>query len=494
MEENPNIAKEWDYKKNKGLLPENYTGGSNKKVWWHCARGHSWLAEINKRFTYGRGCPYCSGNKVWPGYNDIVTTHPLIAAQWDYEKNGDYLPEQFSIGVDKKFWWKCVCGYSWQALAYSRKKHGCPACARNILITGVNDLLTINPTLAAEWDFVKNGGIIPSGVAANDSLSVWWLCEYGHSWQAVISSRNSGKGCPYCANRKLLTGFNDLLTVAPELAAQWHCEKNGNLRPEGVLAGSHRIVWWICPSGHEWQAKISNRRLGTGCPYDAGKLAIFGVNDLKTLRPDLTAEWDYEKNGIRLPEHVTAQSHWIVWWICPDRGHSYKASVSNRYRGKGCPFCAGKRPFPGETDFATVHPELLSEWDFEKNGNLRPEDFTVGSHKKIWWLCAYGHSWKTQIYHRHIGCGCQICAKLADNHPVVVGVTDLAAVNPMVASEWDYERNGDLTPQDVLPNSNITVWWKCRRGHHWKTRIQTRAKGTGCPYCRGKTPMRIRLV
>ena len=493
--ENPKIAKEWDYEKNGDLRPEDYTGGSNKKVWWRCSRGHSWLAEINKRFTYGRGCPYCSGTKVWPGYNDIATTHPLVAAEWDHEKNGGLRPEQFSIGSDKAFWWKCSCGYSWQARTYSRKKHGCPACARNILVTGINDLLTVNPALAAEWDAVRNGALTPGGVAANDNMAAWWLCGHGHSWLAAISSRNSGKGCPFCKRRFLLVGFNDLLTEAPALAEEWDYEKNHPLRPDMVIGTSHRSVWWKCRiDGRSWQSQIVNRRNGTGCPYCAGMLVMQGINDLKTLRSDLAAEWDYEKNGSRSPEHVTAQSHWIVWWTCPRQGHSYRAEVSNRFRGSGCPYCAGKRPFPGETDFATVHPELLPEWDYEKNGVLRPEDFTAGSNKKIWWLCAQGHSWKTQIYHRHSGNGCPICAQLADRHTIVVGVTDLATVNPLVAAEWDYDRNGDLTSQDVLPNSNVAVWWKCKRGHHWKTKVQSRTKGTGCPYCRGKTPMRARLV
>ena len=85
--ENPELAAQWDYDKNGNLHPEDFTGGSNKKVWWRCALGHSWEAQINKRFTFGRGCPYCSGNKVLPGFNDLPTTHPHVAAQWDYAKN-----------------------------------------------------------------------------------------------------------------------------------------------------------------------------------------------------------------------------------------------------------------------------------------------------------------------------------------------------------------------------------------------------------------------
>ena len=491
--ENPALVKEWDFEKNGNLRPEDFTGGSNKKVWWTCGLDHSWYAEINKRFTFGRGCPYCSGNKVWVGFNDIPTTHPEIADEWDYDKNGDLRPEQFSAGADVKIWWKCCDGHSWQSLIYSRKNHGCPICAGNVLAVGINDLQTVNPNLAAEWDFEKNGNLRPESVAVNDKRKAWWICSKGHSWQAAIYSRNAGKGCPYCNHKYVLAGFNDLTTLAPQLIAEWDYEKNELLRPESFMSTSHKSVWWKCKRGHSWKTQIANRRNGCGCPYCVGVLVIKGETDLMTLRPDLCGGWDYEKNEHLSPEQISLWSSKKIWWRCA-KGHSFEAGVANRARGNSCPYCSGKRPIIGETDFRTLHPELISEWDFEKNGKLSPEHFTIGSHKKIWWRCKDGHSWRTGIFNRHYGSGCPICAQLADRHPVVIGKTDLATINPIISLEWDYERNGTLTPQDVLPYSTLAVWWKCRRGHHWKTKIQTRAKGTGCPYCHGKVPMRTRLV
>ncbi len=487
--ENPSLVSEWDREKNDALRPEDFTGGSNKKVWWRCKLGHSWLAQINKRFTFGRGCPYCSGNKVWIGFNDLATTHPSIAAEWDQEKNGHLHPTQFSIGAEVKIWWKCKCGHSWQAVLYSRKSCGCPACARNALTIGVNDLQTVNPLLAVEWDQEKNGDLSPDSVAANDNRKAWWRCAHGHSWQAAISSRNSGRGCPYCASRKLLTGFNDLLTVAPKLAMEWDYERNGDLRPENVLAGSHKSVWWICTSGHRWQAKISQRRRGCGCPYDAGKLIIRGVTDLKTRYPALCEEWDCEKNGHLSPDTVACYSSKYFWWRCP-KGHSYQATTANRVKGNGCPYCARKRPIIGETDFRTIHPELIHEWDFEKNGNLHPEDICASSHKKIWWRCEKGHSWKTKAYNRHLGRDCPYCyGRLA-----IPGETDFGAMNPILLSEWDSERNGTLLPESIKHYSNKKVWWICKKGHRWSSTVGARNAGSQCPYCVGKIQFRARLV
>ena len=56
---------------------------------------------------------------------------------------------------------------------------------------------------------------------------VWWRCEKGHEWQARLFWRTKmGNGCPYCCNQKILTGYNDLATIAPELVQEWDFDKN----------------------------------------------------------------------------------------------------------------------------------------------------------------------------------------------------------------------------------------------------------------------------
>lgn len=420
----------------------------------------------------------------------LTDENPALAAQWDHEKNGKLRPEDFTGGSHKKVWWRCALGHSWFAAIYSRSVHGCPYCSGRRAIPGVSDLLTVNPKLADEWDCEKNMPLQPRDVSANTHRKVWWRCSAGHSWEAAISNRNNGNGCPYCANRYLLKGFNDLLSIAPELCEEWDFEKNAPLRPDEIVCGLSRKVWWRCEKSHCWQARIPDRRKGTGCPVCAGKVVVPGENDLKTVCPDIAAQWDDAKNEPLHSEHVTAQSTRKVWWVC-ERGHSYISTVYNRYYGNGCPYCAGNRPIIGETDLKTVHPELVLEWDFKKNGSKKPEDYTCGSNQKLWWKCPNGeHSWKASVFERCKGCGCPYCAgKLA-----ISGKNDAATLFPKLISEWDSEKNRGLTLQRLLPNSSQKAWWKCKRGHRWKTSIQSRTNGTGCPYCKGKTPMRTRLV
>ena len=94
---------------------------------------------------------------------------------------------------------------------------------------------------------------------------VWWKCSKGHEWKATIVNRNKGRNCPYCSNRKVLKGYNDLQTVNLKLANEWNYEKNNGLTPFDVLPNSDKKVWWKCEKGHEWQARIADRNNGRGC-------------------------------------------------------------------------------------------------------------------------------------------------------------------------------------------------------------------------------------
>ncbi|MBQ8623595.1 MAG: zinc-ribbon domain-containing protein [Oscillospiraceae bacterium] len=81
-----------------------------------------------------------------------------------------------------------------------------------------------------------------------------------------MANRAKGRGCPYCSGKKILSGYNDLATTNPNLATEWHPDKNGVLLPTMVSPGSHKKVWWLCKKGHEWQASIENRSKGSSCP------------------------------------------------------------------------------------------------------------------------------------------------------------------------------------------------------------------------------------
>ena len=270
--------------------------------------------------------------------------------------------------------------------------------------------------LLREWDSERNLPLTPETVSYGSKKKVWWTCAQGHHWQAAVHTRTgSGTGCPYCSGRFPIPGENDLATQLPALAKEWHPTKNGALTPKDVVPGSRRKVWWICPKGHEYQAMISSRAQGSGCPVCAGKKIIPGENDLASQYPAIAKEWHPTKNGTLTPDHIAPASNRKVWWIC-DKGHEYQAVVSTRtQRNGGCPYCANKRVLPGFNDLATKYPEIAAQWHPTMNGSLTPDHVLPGSRKKVWWQCKSGHVWQAVVYSRTGSqrTGCPVCCGYA---------------------------------------------------------------------------------
>ena len=338
-----------------------------------------------------------------------------LLEQWDDQRNAPLTPAQISYGSKRKIWWKCENGHSWQATVYTRTGSGtgCPVCAGRTAQAGENDLATCCPELVKQWHPVRNVPLTPEQVLPGSHKMVWWICEKGHEWRAQIKSRVAGCGCPVCANREIRPAENDLAAQFPELAAQWHPHRNGNLTPDKIAPGSNRKVWWICEKGHEWQAAVASRVSGgNGCPVCAGKKVMPGENDLATRFPEIAAQWHPDRNGALTPREVTPYANRKVWWRC-EKGHSYQAAVGARtMRGSGCPYCAGKKVLAGFNDLATLEPEVAKQWHPTLNETLTPEMVTTGSHRKVWWECGQGHVWKAAIYSRTgpKKCGCPVCA------------------------------------------------------------------------------------
>ena len=200
-----------------------------------------------------------------------------LLKEWDESRNFPLTPDTVSYGSKKKVWWTCENGHSWQTTVHVRSEgSGCPYCAGRKVLPGFNDLETLQPEIAAQWDKRKNGCLKPSDVAVSSNRPAWWRCELGHSYRATVSSRTQRKtGCPYCAGRNVLKGFNDLKTLCPGVAAQWHPSLNGALTPEMVTPGSNKKVWWQCSMGHVWKSVIYPRTGAQqcGCPVCAGKVS-----------------------------------------------------------------------------------------------------------------------------------------------------------------------------------------------------------------------------
>lgn len=266
LKNNEKIMKYWNFNRNTELDLTCLTEKSCKNAWWICEKGHEWETTINHLYR-GTRCPYCSGNKILKGYNDLMTTNSKDLKEWDYSKN-EISPDEVSNGSRKKVWWVCPQGHSYLMPIVNKIKCGnsCPICSNRIVLEGYNDLKSKYPDIAKEWNYEKNGDLKPEDFVCGSNKKVWWICEKKHEWQAAISKRNNGTKCPYCSNMKVLIGYNDFESQRPEKLVFWDYKKN-NILPEKIYYKSYSNINWKCPKcKFEWVSKVVTISEGKGCP------------------------------------------------------------------------------------------------------------------------------------------------------------------------------------------------------------------------------------
>ena len=315
----PDIAAEafgWD--------PSTVVAGTNQKKDWKCKEGHLYRSQVNSRTSAGNGCAVCSGQQVLAGFNDLQTKFPDIAAdayEWD--------PSIVMPGTDQKKDWKCKEGHIYSSTVSSRTTNGngCVVCSGLQVLAGFNDLQTKFPDVAAdayEWD--------PSTVVPGTHQKKDWKCEKGHIYSSTVNSRTSqGCGCPFCSGRQVLTGFNDLKTKFPDIAAEAY-----GWDPSTVVTGTMQKKDWKCKEGHIYSSLVSSRSSNKrGCPVCSGNQVLAGFNDLQTKFPEIAAE-AYGWN----PTTIMPGTEKKKDWKC-NKGHNYSSSVASRTgSGTGCPICA----------------------------------------------------------------------------------------------------------------------------------------------------------
>lgn len=426
--------------------------GSDKKLAWKCILGHVYQSSVSSRVR-GSGCPYCAGNAVLAGFNDLRSRFPEVAKQafdWD--------PSTVTAFSNKKLSWACSNGHQWSASVASRTKlaSGCPFCAGQRPIIGETDLFTTHPKLSKEafgWD--------PTTVTHGSGVKKLWVCETGHHFIAAVKDRVSGTGCPYCAGKKVLIGFNDLETLRPDLASEaegWD--------PATVTLGSNKKMQWRCPLGHQWVAPVHNRTIGKGCPTCGGRNVLPGFNDFASQNPLISHQadgWD--------PTKIHCGANRALPWRC-DSGHSWLAPPARRSNGVGCPYCTNQVVIIGVSDLKTRYPQIAAEafgWE--------PSKVHSGSHEKRTWRCGAGHQWTATVSGRTFKLsGCPYCS----GREVIEGENDLRSLFPRIAEEaygWD--------PGKISAHSGARREWRCVNGHNWQTRVAQRTGGSksGCPSC-----------
>lgn len=283
----PDVAALWHPTKNGDVSASDIMPGARRNMWWLGECGHEWFIapRVMTRLRdtgYKPGCPVCKGRQVLIGFNDLASKNPAVAAEWHPHKNTSMSPDTITYSSAKIAWWYSdVCGHEWQDVICERTRErrakGCKICNSMEAQTGVNDLATTHPEIAALWHPSKNKLTPQEVMAGARTKKYWWLGPCGHDWEAppvrMSSKYRIGSGCPYCCGKKILIGFNDMATTQPELAKEWHSEKNGTLKPTDISQWDARSAWWQCIdyANHVWFSPVGSRSKGAGCPRCTAK-------------------------------------------------------------------------------------------------------------------------------------------------------------------------------------------------------------------------------
>jgi hypothetical protein len=484
----PDVAKEWHSTKNKDLTAKVVTPGSNRKVWWQCKKGHEWETKIcNRTKKKATSCPFCYG-RYPTKENNLSVRFPDLLKEWHPEKNKTLTPDKVSPKSHKRVWWVCKRGHEWESVVYSRTTGvGCPYCKPQIskleirilcefksifdeVVWGEKqfgyecDLYLPNYNLAVEIDgYPWHEGKEKSDVKKTDKLSEKGvqLFRLRHRKLKKITSNDvffDDSESELFAVKTILRKIN-----------QNHCLSNKHQSKIENYLNSKRLR-----NEKEYNKIISH------LPY-----ALPGKSLLDKF-PDISKEWNHEKNTPLVPASFLPGSHFNAWWVCRE-GHEWEAIINTRTMGGTCcPYCSG-RFATIDNNLARSNPGLAKEWHPTKNDPLKPNQVLPGSGKRAWWVCRVGHEWKTMISRRNMGAGCPTCHSKIRGDLRVRGSKQnrqkLGETHPNLAKEWHQEKNGDVTPFNITPGSNKKFWWVCEKGHEWIAIVGTRTRGSGCPHC-----------
>lgn len=489
IRDNPKLMAEWCWEKNADIDPTKLTTGTHKKVWWQCSNGHCWEAIVSNRARLGRNCPYCTKQKLLIGENDLCTTHPELAEEWNYEKNGINKPEQFMGGSHKKAWWICKKGHEWEAEIKSRSQGvGCPYCNGKRVSINENDFASKYPVWAKEWHPTKNKNLKPTDVSYGSGKKVWWKCKNDHEWQASIDSRSRGVGCPICSSWRR--------TSFPEQAIYYYVKKTF---PDAI--NTYKDIF----NNASMELDIFIPSIKVGIEYDGKRYHTNFINEARDLKKYAICK-DHGIKLIRITDIKKVETtincdHKIVVPQINNKNLSVAISQLLQKLNTSISVDVAKDrldilKYLSTTDISlqTEFPDLAKEWNYNKNERLLPSMFLPRSNEKVWWQCAVcSNEWKTAISERtgHDKTGCPKCAREYRTkkriEANVLNKGSIVKTHPHLLEEWDYDKNIER-PEYITAGSGKNVWWKCAKcGYSWKTSVGHRtSRNSSCPCCSNK--------
>ena len=493
---------------------------SSKILNWQCKNGHRFKEKTSLMYRRKHKCFYCIGRRILPGENDLQSCYPIIAEEFDTEKNG-ITADKISPKDTKTYWWTCKNNHPsfMQSVEHRVTRNTkCPYCTGRKSIAGENDLETLFPDIAKEWDVAKNDGLLPQDISPYTYNTYWWICHKGHSYKKKVIQRTKFHkpiDCPKCVKAHS--------TSFPEQAIYYYVKK---CFPDAINRYKEPF-----DNGMEIDIYVPMYRIGI--EYDG----IAFHNDEEQHQRELKKYVKCRQLGIKLvrikesvdtwrdtadeiffvrkrmkDEEIATFLHFMFSQIFLFSKYTFKAddkakALPNRCYGFPTDFNISRDRHEimeylvnVECSLGVQYPNIAKMWDEEKNGTLTPFMFTSGSNYMATWKCLKcGNSWKSPISSvvtRQVK-SCKACS-MKENGIINTQIKtakygSLAQRSDILLKQWDFEKNGQLSPYEIPLNYSFSVAWICNKcGYKWSSSPNSRVrinKVSECPHCTGRVAL-----
>ncbi len=422
--------------------------------------------------------------KFEKGVNDLETWCKInnrldLLQEWD--PTNKISPNQISFGSHKSVNWICKKGHIYAKDIHSRcQGTGCSTCS-GIKFTHKGKLFEEYPFLIHELDLNKNDYASVKNLTCGSSKEIIWICKHGHSYPMSAARKIFSKGCPFCSNKRLLIGVNDLETWCIEngrtfIIDDWDYSKN-TIQPKEIMFGSNKKVYFKCHiCGHEWKTPLNSRtkqhtdckkctrRVSSSFPEQCiyyyfssffsdavnGDTSILNGRELDIWIPSINFAIEYD--GKKWHNDPTKDMHKDN--LCKELG-----IVLYRIREKGIE--------PLDSDNSITFEYNYGDWISLGNiiqiilsdAGIKSSEINIPRDEYI----------IKERYYKH---------SLANS---------FAALYPDIAREWHPSKNRSITPDIITPETHDQYYWLCPNGHTYKASPKNRVRmNSNCPYCSNK--------
>ena len=406
------IFNEVDLKKNKDIDFNNLTYRSAKKIWWKCKKeGHTFQATCHHR-TRGSGCPSCiKYSRVITLEKSLLFLKPEIAKWWHPIKNGELEPKDVSAATSSKYWFKCELGHEFESSTTHQNKKTivCARCSGRVPSEERNFEKDF-PDAAKQWDYEKNLNR-PSEYTPGSNYKAWWKCAKGHSYQQAITQRTGqNQGCNIC---KANISKPQIRIYAEFKSIFKNVELSKIIKKIEIDIYIPDIKIGIEYDGKYYHSNRIRKDLEKNKKIKNMGISLIRVRE-KSLERISETDILLKTNNLQKVDIDEILESFKKF----SSSYKYARKIDNYLEQnefvntKGFNKYILNLPFPiFEKSLAFTHKDLIKTWDYKKNKNVTPEQFTSSNKTKVWWICdKFNHSWEASISDRtYKKAGCRIC-------------------------------------------------------------------------------------